>query len=181
MLTDSLLNFQPYGAPLSCVGAAGTLFPCSNPLDLLGVGIGLAPPNIIGVQSALFGSDTGEGSNRPLIQAVVGTAFVTANGATLTMLIQGAPDLGSTGGYQPGTWQTFAASAALTAAQLTAGQEIRMDWPSAFPDNANPRFLRAAFQTPSGQFFTAGTIAFVITTMARDDVANKYAQRNYSV
>lgn len=181
MLHDALLDFQPVGAPLSLIAAAGALVAASNVIDILGSGVGTPPANIIGVQNALFGSDTGEGSNRPLIQAVVGTAFVTANGNTLQMLIQGAPDTGAAGGYQPGAWQTYAASPVLTAAQLTAGQDIRMDWPSAFPDNATPRYLRVAFQNAAGETFTAGSIAYVITTMARDDVANKYAQKNFSV
>jgi hypothetical protein len=180
MLTDALLNFVPFGANLSIVGAAGASFP-SGVVDVLGVGPGLPPPSIIGTQNAVFGSDTGIGAPRPLILITVGTAFTTANASTLTVQFQGAPDSGSAGGYQPGTWQTYSESAQITAAQLTAQQDIRMDWPAAFPDNAQPRFLRLLFTTPSGTQFTAGTISYAIVTMARDDLSNKFAQKNFSV
>jgi hypothetical protein len=180
MLTDALLAFLPQGSNLSIVGATGATFP-SNVVDLLGVGVGQAPPNIIGTQNATFGSDTGIGTERPLVLVTVGTAFTTADAATLTVQFQGAPDSGAAGGYQPGTWQTFAQSPTLTAAQLTAQQDIRLDWPAAFPDNEQPRFLRLLFTTAAGTQFTAGTIAYAVVTMARDDQSNKFAQRNYSV
>jgi hypothetical protein len=180
MLLDALLNFVQQGAPLSIVGATGATFP-SSVIDILGSGVGTAPQNIIGVQSTLFGSDTGVGREKLEILAIIGTAFTTSNASTLTVAFQGAPDTGAAGSYQPGTWQTFSQSAALTAAQLTAGQDIRMDWPVAFPDNENPRFLRLLFITPSGTAFTAGTVNFAVVTGTRDDQANKFAQRNYSL
>jgi hypothetical protein len=180
MLMDALLSFLPQGSNLSLVGATGATFP-SNVIDLLGSGVGTAPANIIGTQNATFGSDTGVGDQRPLVLVVVGTAFTTSDACTLTVQFQGAPDSGAGGGYQPGTWQTFEQSATMTAAQLTAQQDIRMDWPAAFPDNEQPRFLRLLFTTPTGEQFTAGTISYAIVTMARDDQSNKFASKNFNV
>jgi hypothetical protein len=179
MFIDALLNLVPYGAPLSCVGATGASF-ASNVIDVLGVGAGIAPPNIIG-NSTLFGSDMGIGDNRPLIEALIGTAFVTAGTATLNMQFQGAPDTGLAGGYLPGTWQTYQETGTLTAAQLTAGQVLRMDFPAAFPANARPRFYRLLFTTPTGQQFSAGTVASAFITPDRDDQNNRFAVNNFVV
>lgn len=180
MLHDSLIDFLQVGSNLSCVGATGASF-ASNVIDILGVGVGVAPTNIIGVPNALFGQDTGIGFNTPDIYAVVGTAFATANSATLTMAFQAAPDTGAGGNYLPGTWQTLSQTAAMTAAQLIAAQDIRMDWPVSFPDNLSPRFLRLLFITPAATNFSAGTISYAITTLGRPDQANKYANRNFSL
>jgi len=179
MFLDSQLNFVAPGASLSCVGATGASFP-SNVIDILGSGQGTAPQNIIG-NASLFGADMGIGDNRPLIQATIGTAFATSGSATLNMQFQGAPDTGSAGSYAPGTWQTFQETGTVTAAQLTAGQVLRMDFPAAFPANQRPRYFRLLFTTPSGQQFTAGTIAAAFITPDRDDAANKYAVNNFTV
>lgn len=181
MLTDALLNFVPQGQIISMVGAAGVAIPIGNPIDILGSGSGTPPANIIGTQSAIFGAETGVGQNKPVVLLTVGTAFTTSNSATLTVAFQGAPDTGSAGGYLPGAWQTYEATATLTAAQLTAGQGIRLEWPVTFPDNAEPRFLRLLGVVASATNFTAGTISNAVVTMARDDQSNKYAQRNFNV
>lgn len=180
MLHDQKLDFVKVGAYLSCVGALGAAF-ASDVYDILGVGQGIAPPNIIGVQNSVFGSDTGSGLLRPRIIVAIGQAFITADGATLTPEFQGAPDSGIAGGYQPGAWQTFSQGPALTAAQLTAGQAVELDWPPTFPANFQPRFLRISFATPVGTQFTAGIIASAITTLGPDEASNRFAQRNYSV
>ncbi len=181
MLMDALLNFVPPGFPLSIVGAAGVDFPSPNVIDILGTGVGTAPASIIG-RRTLFGADKGIGEPRPYIEAVVGTAFVTANSATLNVAFQGAPDTGVGGGYQPGTWQTYAETGEITAAQLTAAQVIaRLDFEAAFPQNNNPRFLRLLFQVPAAVNFSAGTIAFAIVTSGRDDQSNRNATSNFTV
>lgn len=178
MRTDALLSFVPYGAPLSIVGGSGELF-TSNVVDLLGAGVGVAPPNIIG-NTTVFGEDPGIGTLRPEIAAVVGTAFATSDSATLNTMLQYAPDQGAAGGYQPGTWQTVAETGYLTAAQLTAQTYLaRFPFLPAFPANANPRFLRLAFQVLASTAFTAGTIAYALVTTGRDDQANKYLPNNY--
>ena len=59
MITDASLNPIAIGSPLSCVGAAGVNFQ-SAVKDILGVGVGMAPPAIIG-NVTLFGEDPGIG------------------------------------------------------------------------------------------------------------------------
>jgi hypothetical protein len=176
MITDALANFLPIGANLAITNAS---LP-SNVYDILTLGVGVAPQSIIGTRT-LFGSDAGIGGKRPQLDIGIGTGFVTANGATLNVAFQGAPDTGVGGGYQPGAWQTLVETGVLTAAQLTAAQTIgRFDFPPAFPANLNPRYLRLLFQLATGQF-TAGNIGFALVTMVRDDQANKLAAKNYSV
>lgn len=177
MITDALVNFLPIGTNLAILGVD---LP-SNIYDILGDGVGVAPTNIIGNRT-LFGSDVGIGGVKPQVDVGIGTAFVTANAATLNIAFQGAPDLGVAGNYQPGAWQTLVETGPMTAAQLTAAQVVgRFDFPPAFPANLNARYLRLLFDVATGTAFTAGTIAFAIVTMVRDDQANRFAARNYSV
>lgn len=180
MITDALLNFVPPGAPLSCVGATGVDFPSTNTVDELGSGVGTPPANVIGT-ATVFGSDYGVNGNRPLIEAVVGTAFTTVDAATLNVAIQGAADLGASGGYEPDTWVTYSETGEIAAAELTAGQKIKLDWSPAFPEGTIPRYYRLLFQTPTGTQFTAGTIAFAIVTMVRDEPTNRQAAKNFTV
>lgn len=181
MLIDALLSFVPPGSALSLVAAAGANIPSTNTIDLLGQGVGTAPANIIG-NAATFGSDMGIGAEKPLIEVIIGTAATTGSAATLNVAFQAAPDSGSAGAFQPGTWQTLVETGPMTAAQLTAGQIVaRFDYPPAFPANLQPRYLRLLFQTASGTTFTAGTISAGIVTMARDDQSNKFAAANYRV
>lgn len=176
MITDALANFLPIGSNLLITNAS---LP-SNVYDILGQGVGQPPANIIGTRT-LFGSDVGIGGVKPEVDVAVGTAFATANGATLNVAFQGAPDTGVGGGYQPGAWQTLVETGPLAAAQLTAAQIIaRFDFPPAFPANLNARYLRLLFQLATGQF-TAGSIGFALVTMVRDDQANKFAAKNFSV
>lgn len=176
MIVDALANFLPIGANLAITNASQP----SNVYDILGQGVGQAPANIIGTRT-LFGSDVGIGGKKPQVDIGVGTGFVTANGATLNVAFQGAPDTGAGGNYQPGAWQTLVETGPLTAAQLIAAQIIgRFDFPPAFPANLNARYLRLLFQLATGQF-TAGNIAYALVTMVRDDQANKFAAKNFSV
>jgi len=180
MRSDALLNFIAPGSPLSIVGATGATF-YSNVIDLLGQGPGQAPANYIG-NAALFGQDIGVGHGFviPTLNIAVGTAFVTSGSATLNVQFQAAPDTAST--YLPGSYTTLVETGVLAASILTAGQVIaRYDWPPSVPPGLNPRYLRLAFVTPSGQQFSAGTIGFAIVTAARDDYAAKFASANYSV
>ena len=180
MRTDASISFLPIGSNLSLVGATGASFP-SNVIDLMGSGVGTAPPNIFG-NATVFGTDFGIGAIKVQMDIATGTAFTTGGSCTLNVQMQGAPDTGAGGNYQPGTWQTFVESGTLTAAQLTAQTVIaRFDWPPAFPANLKPRFMRLLFVTPAGQSFSAGTIAFAIPTMVRDDYAAKFQPKNYSV
>lgn len=178
MILDALLNFVPIGTNLSIVGGAAVP---SNVIDLLGTGSGTAPRNIIG-NATLFGEDSGLGMNKPQVQCAVGTAFVTANGATLNAAFQAAPDTGVGSGYVPGAWQTLVETGPLTVAQLAA-QTIfgRFDWPPVFPITLRPRYLRLLFTPLAGSTFTAGTVAYAIVTMVRDDYAEKNQPANYTL
>ncbi len=181
MITDALLSFVPLGGPLSLVGGSGVAIPSTNIIDLLGAGVGVAPPAIIG-NVALFGAPDamGVGGARPELQISIGTAATTGSSATLTIALQGAPDTAST--YQPGTWQTIVQSPALTAAQLTANQVVfRCPWLPPFPANLRPRYLRLLFSPASATSFTAGTIASALVTPCRDDYFAAQAANNYVV
>lgn len=179
MILDALVSFVPVGSPLSIVAAAGVAV-ASGVYDEIGAGPGTPPQNIIGTRT-LFGADLGVGE-KPLIDVAVGTTFVTANAATLNVQFQGAPDTGLAGGYQPGAWTTLVETGPLPAAQLTAQAIIaRLAFAMAVPPSALPRFLRLNFAVAAATNFTAGTIAFAVVTMVRDDWTMKYAAKNFVV
>lgn len=184
MILDSQLSFVPLNAPLSMVAGAGVSIPSTNVIDLLGLGVGVAPPPQIWGNTTVFGQPDagGVGGLRPEMVVNIGASFVTGNAATLNVALQGAPDLGSGGNYQPGTWQTYEETGALTAAQLIATRTImRMPWVPPFPENARPRFLRLLFQIPAATNFTAGTIQNAAVALVRDDFFFRQQPKNYSV
>jgi hypothetical protein len=177
MILDAQLSFVPIGGNLAILGAA---IPSSNVIDLLGEGVGVAPSSIIG-NATVFGAPDamGVGGPRPELNVTTGTAAF-AGGTSLNVALQGAIDSGVSGGYQPGTWNTFAETGAIVTANLTASLVIaRFPWLPPFPANLRPRYLRLLF-TPVGTF-TAGTIASALVTLVRDDYFAKFAAKNYSV
>ena len=166
MFIDALTGFVQPGAPLSLVAGAGVAIQ-SDVYDILGNGVGTAPVNVIGTAS-LFGADMGVGGLQPELVVSIGTALVTGSAATLNVQLQAAPD--TTPSHQPGTWQTIMESGTITAAQGTAGAYVfRTKFPPVFPANLRPRYYRLNFVTPSGTDFTAGTIAYAIISVVRDD------------
>jgi hypothetical protein len=174
MITDALVNFIPVGSTLAITNVAVA----TNAYDILGSGVGTAPANIIGNRST-FGADLGVGGLRPQLEVPVVVAFV--GGTSLNVAFQGAPDPGSASNYTPaaGDWKTLVETGAILTASLTAQQVLaRFDWPPAFPPGLNARFLRLLF-TPVGTF-TAGTVGAIVT-MVRDDQANKFATKNFTV
>ena len=178
MLLDGTLAFVPYGSPLSLVLGAG-VSAASNIIDLLGAGVGVPPPNYIGTRS-VFGADMGIDDQKAQLLCTVGTAFATANSATLNVQFQSAIDTGAAGNYQPGTWTTLVETGAISAANLIAGRNIaRFDFPPAFPASTLPRFLRLNFVVPAATNFTAGTIAFATPTIIRDDWSAQFAAKNF--
>ena len=182
MLIDQQWLFQPLGSSLSLVAAAGVSIPSLLTIDLLGSGVGTAPANIIGgTSTTVFGANFGVGEPRPHLQAVIGVQPVTGDACTLNMAWQFAVDSGASGNYQPGTWITAVETGAISAANLTVNTALRLEFPTNFPFATLPRYTRLLFQVPSGDYFTAGTISSALVTMGRDDLANKYAQRNYTV
>lgn len=187
MITDGQLNFVPPGAPLSLVAGAGVTIP-SGIIDLLGEGVGVAPQSIIG-NVTTFGSPDGMGVGglRPELFVAIGAALTGAGGTTLKVALQGAPDTGQAGSYQPGAWQDIVSQDNITLAQASAGQVVfRCPWLPPFPPGERPRYLRLLFtpsaggSTPGGDF-TAGSIASALVTLVRDDQFNKYAAKNYTV
>lgn len=181
MRLDAQLAFVPLGSPLSLVGGAGIAIPSTQTIDMLGLGVGVAPQSIIG-NATNFGTDMGIGAFRPELEIATGLAFTTGNAATLNVAFQAAPDTGAAGNYLPGTWQTLEETGPLTAAQLLANTVIaRFPWVPAFPAGLRPRFLRLLFSPAAATNFTAGTIAFAIPTFVRDDQANRFAPKNFTV
>lgn len=180
MLTDALASFVTPGSVLSLVGGAGVAIP-SGIIDLIGNGPGTAPGNIIG-QRTVFGTDIGIGDPRLQTEVAIQTALATANGATLNVQFQAAPDTGAAGGYAPGAWTTLMETGALPVSSLNAAGKIvaRFDFPPATPPNFSPRYLRLNFVPAAGTNFSAGAIAAPSTTV-RDDTANFYTPRNFSV
>lgn len=176
MLIDALVSFA--NTPLSLVGGAGVGLP-SNVIDLLGLGAGQAPVSIIG-NRAVFGTDLGIGEPRIKTEVAVTTGLVTANGATLNIAFQAAPDAGSPT-WQPGAWTTLVETGYLPVADLGLSAIVaRFDYPPAIPVNFSPRFIRLLFQPAAGTNFSAGAVLAPVT-MVRDDQANKFTPRNYAV
>lgn len=186
MLIDALLSFVPIGGNLSLVAGAGVPV-VSNVIDLLGVGVGQAPPSIIG-NASVFGEDPGVGGLRPELAIGIGTAVVAVTGSLLKVALQGAPDPGAASNYTPaaGAWQDIVSQDNIAAANLTAGaMPARFPWLPSMPPGLRPRFLRLWFGgSIAGNFatgqFSAGTIAFALVTTGRDDYAIKYAAKNYT-
>jgi hypothetical protein len=188
MITDKLLAFVPIGSPLSLVGGAGVAIR-SGVIDLLGVGAGVAPPNIFG-NATIFGQadGMGVGNQRPELNITIGTALAGAGGLTLNVKLQAAADQGVGGGFQPSTWISIGGQDGITLTQGAANTVIgRLPWLPPFPQNLRPRFLSLLFSPvssggadPSGQF-TAGTIGSAIVVMSRDDYFVNQQPRNYSV
>jgi hypothetical protein len=186
MIFDALVSFVPNGAPLSLVGGVGVTFP-SSIVDLLGAGVGVPPPNIIGTRTT-FGTDQGVGGRRPELNVVIGTALVAGTGGTLLKAaLQAAQDQGAAGAYQPGTWRDIVSEDNIAPADAVAGAVIfRVPYLPTFPPGFMPRYLRLLFSPmsvtalPAGNF-SAGTIGSAMVTMIRDDQANKYAAKNFAV
>jgi hypothetical protein len=177
MLDSALPSFIPPNGPaVSAVGAAGASIIFPGVIDIMGVGVGMAPPNIIGnPASGFFGTDMGLGIWKLDIQINIGVAFVTATSATGNFSIQGAPDTGAAGGYLPGTWEDFAetgpkAASELVAATVTGAGVFRMAMPPAPPATLTPRFYRMIMKVPTATDFTAGTITAAFMVQGRDDL-----------
>lgn len=180
MRVDLQNAFVPPGAPLSLVAAVGVNI-ASQTIDLFGAGVGAPVPNIIGTPT-VWGTDFGIGERKVQLEVVIGTAPTTSDSCTLNTAFQLAIDNGSN---QPGTWVTAVETGPIPVADLPAQAIIaRFDYPpEPLPQfqGTQPRFARLLFQVPSGEQFTAGTIAFAIVVAARDDWAQKFAAKNFSL
>lgn len=185
MLIDALVSFG--NAPFSIVAGAGVATP-SSVIDLLGLGVGQAPQNIIGVPGTVFGQDPGIGWPRGQAEVLVTTPFTTGTAATMNFIYQGAIDTGAGGGYLPGTWQTIVESGYLPVTDLDSVAATdpdgavawQFDFEPTHPLNFKPRFLRVLAQPLAATFFTAGAIRIPVTT-GLDQFKQKYAAKNYSL
>jgi hypothetical protein len=189
MRLDSALAFVPLNYNQSIVAGLGISVPSINTIDMLGLGVGVSPGSqtggsggvIIGSEATNFGTDQGIGGFRPELEVVVGTAFATSDACTLNVQLQAAADAGSPT-WLPLTWDTIVETGPIAVANLTANTVIaRFPYLPAFPANLRPRFLRLNFAVPAAEQFTAGTILCAVVTLVRDDQANRFASRNYSV
>jgi hypothetical protein len=178
-IQDALAAWVFSTSPLSLVAAAGVDVP-TNPIDLMGDGVGTTVRNIWGNSTLPFSPDArGVGSPLPLIDIIIGTALSDGTGTPLlTAELQGAEDNGS---GSPGSYQTYVRSAALTSAQGTAGQRIRLPFVPPFPLTDRPRFLRLNFEIPAGTTFATGTILSAAAVFPRDDWYVGQQPRNYTV
>ena len=177
MQIDSTLEFVSHsGSAATLVGAAGATVVLGNTIDILGAGVGVAAPSIIGT-ATVFGDDPGTtAAKQAEIQINIGTAATTATSATGNFAVQFAPDDGTN---NPGTWETGAETGAKAASELTANQVLRMAMPPAPPNTPTPRFIRLVCEVPAATDFTAGTVSWAAIIKVRDDLRNKYAAANY--
>ena len=162
MLIDSLISFVPPGSALSMVGGAGVGLP-SSVVDLLGLGVGVAPQNIIG-EATTFGMDPGIGWPRLQAQISVVAALTTGTGATANFKYQAAAEDATT--HLPVSWVTVIESGEIAVTDMDAIGDIvwQFDLTPVHPLSFRPRFLRVLAQVSDGDTFTAGSIVIPVTT-----------------
>lgn len=177
MLVDALVSFQT--SPLSLVAGAGVDV-ASGIIDLLGLGVGVAPDNYIGNRD-VFGSDPGIGWPRAQAQVMITTALTTATAATVNFAYQGAADLGDPT-YLPDTWHTIVESGEIAVTDMDTIGDIawQFDFEPTHPLSFMPRFLRVLAQIPAGTSLTAGGIVIPVTT-GLDQQKQRYTPSNYTV
>jgi len=176
---DSATAFVQPNSAFSLIGVAGSDLQIGNVVDLMGVGVGVAPPNIIGNRS-LYGVDPGIGF-KPVVEINILAGLATGNAMTAEFAIQYAPDTGSAGGYLPGTWENASTTGPKAVSEYPAGTQIRMDLPPAPPDQQlpPPRYIRAVLVGEAAKNLNAGTVQFAGIVMSRTDPVNKNAPNNY--
>lgn len=155
MFLDSLIQLSTAQA-ITATAASTAIY------DVTGAGSGNATNMIGGVTSsgnALIGFDIGAGDGFaiPEVYVDVSTTFVSAGGATLTLVLQAAPDNGSNA---PGTYVTIYQSAVLTVAQLTSAASFQFQVPpipASIFGEAMPRFYRLNYVVATSTF-SAGAL-----------------------
>lgn len=174
MQVDQQLTFVGLGAAaVSLVGAAGAAVVIGNPLDLLGLGVGVAPQGVIGNPfNGFYGVDPGPGMLKPTFSGRIGTALATGNAATAEFVLQVAPDTGAAGNYQPGTWEDWVTTGARAVGDFAANSKVRMDLGPAPNNTPVPRFIRLLLRVPAATNLNAGTMTFAGLVMADDDLGN---------
>lgn len=178
MLIDASVSFIPPGSTLSLVAAAGAGIR-SGIIDLLGLGVGVAPTNYIGDRTK-FGSDPGLSWPRAQAEVLVSTALTTASGATVNIKYQGAEEDATT--HLPSTWHTIVESGDIAVTDMDAIGDIawQFDFEPTRPLNFMPRYLSVLFQIAAGTTYTAGAVVVPVTT-GLDQLKNFYTPKNYTV
>lgn len=178
---DALTAFVLPGGSASLIGAASATVQIGAIYDLTGVGVGVQPPNIIGSNrlSGVYGVDPGSGKGKPEIEITFSTS--PAGTGTFQYALQYAPDQGSAGGFQPGTWETATETNPSAATEYTTSRAVRLDMAPAPPNTPQPRFMRVVMVPASGDNMTAGVVSFAGIVMARgsDILANQNSPSNY--
>lgn len=177
---DAQTAFVLPNSAFSLVAGAGVTVQIGQVVDLMGVGVGVAPPNIIGNRS-VYGVDPGIGF-KPVVEIDILAGLATGTAMAPEFAIQYAPDTGAAGGYNPGTWENASTTGAKAVTVYPAGTQIRMDLPPAPPDMQDPppRYIRAVLLGVAAVNLTVGTVAFAGITMSRTDLTNKNAPNNYA-
>lgn len=178
MLIDVLVSFIPPGSTLVVTGGSGAGFR-SGIIDLLGLGVGVAPANIIG-NATTFGSDPGIDWPRAQAQIGVKTALVTATGATMNFKYQGAAEDATT--HLPVTWKTIVESGDIAVTDMDGIGDIvwQFDFEPVHPLSFRPRFLSVLAQVSAAASFTAGAVVIPVS-LGLDQLKNFQTPNNYVV
>lgn len=97
----------------------------------------------------------------PKLMVLVTTSFASTNAGTLTVQFQGSTD--------NTTWSTYAATRAMTAGELVAGNRLfDIDVPRPGPGDALPRYLRLNHVVANA--FTGGAVTSAIVLGRQDSV-----------
>jgi hypothetical protein len=176
------LSFVPIGGNLSLVAGAGVAIPSPNVIDLLGAGVGTAPPSIIGnahcsaptrASAAVPSGDQRDHRHRARHRAA----------ATLNTRCRPRPTRAP-----PATISRHLEDARRdrTAHRRAARRQhgvSRFPFLPVFPATVAPALPAPAVLAGNNAAgsFTAGTVRLALVTMVRDDQANKQAAKNFSV
>ena len=154
MFLDNLVQLASAQAITSTAAGTATF-------DVTGLGAGTVYNGVTGgLSSDLLGFDIGAGDGIaiPVLYWNVGTAFVSAGGATLQIGIQAAPDNGS---GSAGNYQIITETAPMSAATLVANANGQFQIPPVganWVGEAMPRFYQVEF-TVATSTFSAGTMS----------------------
>lgn len=164
------------------MGLAGVTVQIGAVYDFAGVGVGVAPPNIIGSNryAGFYGVDPGAGQFKPEIEITFSVA-PAASAGTYQYALQYAPDTGAAGGYLPGTWENASETNNSAVTEYGLTNAVRLDLTPAPPNTPQPRYARLVMIPSSGNNMTAGTVNFagIVLARAADILANRFTPSNY--
>ena len=182
MMLDASLTFNTAFATADAIGASGS-GNFAGVIDVTGAGVG-NKPNMINSTPAsgyqtLF-SDIGSGDGMAIPWVVISVVQVFNTLTSLTLILESAPDNGTTN--NPGTYTNIYQSEAILLASLTAGAYFRFQVPPRIingqPGQALPRFYRLAY-TVGGSNPTTGTMLANITINPFNGLVNTLYNENF--